>query len=73
MHDWDDTVAIDILRPVARPLKPYGKLLVDEHVIGLPNASPDGRFRNLAVMAVTDGRERTEDEFANLLAEAGFN
>ena len=53
-------------------MKPSARLLAVEHVIGLPNASPDGKFMDLAMMVVTGGRERTEDEFAGLLAEAGF-
>jgi SAM-dependent methyltransferase len=72
LHDWDDAAAIGILRSCRRAMKPSGRLLVVEHVIGLPNASPDGKFMDLAMMTVTGGRERTEDEFATLLAEAGF-
>jgi SAM-dependent methyltransferase len=72
LHDWDDAAAIDILRSCRRVMKPSARLLAVEHVIGLPNASPDGKFMDLAMMVVTGGRERTEAEFAALLAEAGF-
>jgi hypothetical protein len=72
LHDWDDTAAIGILRSCHRAMKPSSRLLLVEHVIGSPNASSDGKFMDLGMMVVTGGRERTEDEFATLLAEAGF-
>jgi O-methyltransferase domain/Dimerisation domain len=72
LHDWDDTAAIGILWSCRRAMKPSSRLLVVEHVIGLPDGSPDGKFMDLGMMVVTGGRERTRDEFATLLSEAGF-
>jgi hypothetical protein len=72
LHDWDDTAAIGILRSCRRAMKPSSRLLVVEHVIGLPNASADGTFMDLTMMVMNGGRERTENEFATLLAGAGF-
>jgi hypothetical protein len=72
LHDWDDTTAIGILQSCRRAMKPSSRLLVVEHVVGLPNALPDGTFMDLTMMVMNGGRERTEDEFASIFAEAGF-
>jgi hypothetical protein len=55
-----------------KAMKPNGRLLVIEHVIGPPNTCPEGKFMDLTMMVLTGGRERTRDEFAALLNEAGF-
>jgi O-methyltransferase domain/Dimerisation domain len=72
LHDWDDTASVDILRSCRRAMTPASKLLVVEHVIGHPDICPDGTFMDLYMMVMTGGRERTQDEFATLFAEAGF-
>jgi len=71
LHDWDDTAAIDILRSCRRAMKPSSTLLVVEHIIGPPNASPEAAFMDLTMMVMAGGRERTRDEFAALFTQAG--
>jgi hypothetical protein len=72
LHDWDDKASIDILRSCRRAMKPASKLFIVEHVIGPPNTSREAKFMDLSMMVLTGGRERTRDEFAVLLADAGF-
>jgi hypothetical protein len=72
LHDWDDTACVSILRSCRKAMKPNGSLFIVEHIIGPPNAGPEGKFMDLTMMALTGGRERTRDEFATLLAAAGF-
>jgi hypothetical protein len=72
LHDWDDTTAISILRSCRHAVKPSSRLLVVEHVIGSPNALPDGTFMDLTMMVMNGGRERTKEEFTFIFAEAGF-
>lgn len=72
LHDWDDAASIDILRSCRKGIKPAGRLLVVEYVIGPPNAFPDGKLMDLNMLAMTGGRERTCEEFASIFAEAGF-
>lgn len=72
LHDWDDAEAGAILRNCRRAVGPGGKLLVLERVVAPPNEDPEAKFFDLFMMAVTGGRERTRDEFAALLAGAGF-
>lgn len=72
LHDWDDAEAEAILRNCRRAVGPDGRLLVLERVVAPPNEDPEAKFFDLFMMAVTGGRERTEEEFATLLAGAGF-
>jgi SAM-dependent methyltransferase len=72
LHDWDDVASINILRSCRKTIKPAGRLLVVEYVIGPPNAFPEGKFMDLNMLAMTGGRERTCEEFASIFAEAGF-
>ena len=72
LHDWEDTASIDILRACRRAMKPSGRLLVVEHIVGPPNRSPEGKFMDLTMMVGPGGRERTRDEFEDLFARAGF-
>lgn len=72
LHDWTDEDAIRILRICRRVTKPEGRLLVIERVLGPPNEAPDGKFSDLNMLVAPGGQERTREEFATLLAAAGF-
>jgi hypothetical protein len=72
LHDWGDEDAIRILRVCRRAAKPEGRLLVIERVLGAPNEAPDGKFSDLNMLVAPGGQERTREEFAALLATAGF-
>lgn len=72
LHDWDDTAASGILRSCRRAMPKESRLLIVEHVIGPPNGTPDAKFMDLTMMVMNGGRERTQDEFSSILADAGF-
>ena len=72
LHDWDDAGAGAILRSCRRAAVPGCALLVVERVLAPPNEDPVSKFSDLNMMVMTGGRERTEEEFATLLAAAGF-
>jgi O-methyltransferase domain/Dimerisation domain len=72
LHDWDDAEAQAILRTCRRSIGPEGRLLVLERLVAPPNEDPEAKFFDLFMMTVTGGRERTREEFAALLAGAGF-
>jgi ubiquinone/menaquinone biosynthesis C-methylase UbiE len=73
LHDWDDDRALAILQNCRRAMAKQGNLLVVEMVVP-PGGEPSfGKLLDLHMLAVTSGgRERTEAEFRNLLARAGF-
>ena len=70
LHDWPDDKARAILQVCRRAMSSTGKLLVVELVI-TPVASPFHKLSDFE-MLVMGGRERTEEEFRQLLASAGF-
>jgi O-methyltransferase domain/Dimerisation domain len=72
IHDWPDDKARTILQVCRRAMSSTGKLLLVELLIP-PDSSPDfSKFLDLEMLAIASGRERTEDEFRQLLASAGF-
>ena len=53
-------------------MKPDGRLLVFERLIGPPNTGSEGKFGDLNMLVMNGGRERTRDEFAGLFDQSGF-
>jgi O-methyltransferase domain len=72
IHDWADDQSLTILRNIRSAITPKGKLVILELV--LPEGAPShpGMLLDLEMMVQTGGRERTASEYANLLAQAGF-
>jgi hypothetical protein len=76
IHDWDDDRATGILRCCRQSMRPDARLFVIERrmpEVATPNATLDAFMTDLEMLVMTaGGRERTEAEFAELLAKAGF-
>ena len=51
---------------------PGGRLLIVEMVLPAGNEPHPGRILDLAMLSLVGGRERTADEYGELLAKAGF-
>jgi len=73
LHDWDDIASVDILRSCRKAMKRESRLLVVEHIIDLPNTSPDGKFMDITMLVMTGGRVRRREEFAQLFDKAGLH
>lgn len=72
LHDWDDERCTVILEQCRRAMAADGKLLVIELVLP-ENENPFfGKWLDLHMMVLLGARERTESEYAALLASAGF-
>jgi len=72
VHDWDDEPAAAILRCCRKAIAPDGRLLVIEMVIPAGNEPHFGKLLDLEMLAIPGGLERTEQEFRQLFATAGF-
>jgi SAM-dependent methyltransferase len=72
LHDWSDNDATAILRSCRRAIRPDGRLVIVEHLIGPYNAGREGKFMDLNMMVITGGVERTRAEFAAIFEAAGF-
>jgi DNA-binding Lrp family transcriptional regulator len=72
LHDWDDQSCQRILGNIAAAASPAARLLVIEGVV------PDGdqphltKVIDLTMLGMVSGKERTEQEYRDLLDSAGF-
>lgn len=72
IHDWDDEQARIILAHCRKVIPPDGALLLVELALSGENAPAPGKFIDIVMLLVTGGRERTTDEYRELLASTGF-
>lgn len=72
LHDWDDERSVAILKNCHRAMGPNARVLIVDAVIPPRNEPSLGKFMDLNMLVMTGGRERTEAEFRELLASAGF-
>lgn len=72
LHDWADEEAREILSAARRAARPGAKLLLIEMLIPEGSTPHPARELDVLMMAVTGGRERTELEYADLMAAAGW-
>jgi 3-hydroxy-5-methyl-1-naphthoate 3-O-methyltransferase len=73
LHQWDDERALMILRNCADALPPGGTLLVREQLLDADRRGPAGpALQNLAMLLLDSGRERSAEEYLDLIAEAGL-
>jgi hypothetical protein len=72
IHDWDEPRALAILQRIREAIASVGRLLVVEMVMPTDDAPHPAQMLDMTMLALTGGRERTEDEYADLLARAGF-
>jgi hypothetical protein len=72
LHDWDDARALRILQSVSAAMAPGASLLVAEQGIAPPGVPNPGKLLDIVMLSLLDGRERTADEFAALMEQAGL-
>ncbi|MBE9167860.1 methyltransferase [Pleurocapsales cyanobacterium LEGE 06147] len=72
LHTCDDESALTILKNCHQAIAENGKLIVFEAVIPPANKPSLSKWFDLHILLMGDGRERTESEYRELLAAAGF-
>jgi predicted transcriptional regulator len=72
IHDWDDARALAILKNCHHAMPETGRLLLVEMVIPPGNEPHFGKVQDLEMLLSPGGLERTEEEFRQLFAAAGF-
>ena len=72
IHDWDDEHAEKILTNCRRAVPEDGALLLVEWTLDEGNLRPRGRLFDVVMLVMTGGKERTAEEYRQLLASAGF-
>ncbi len=72
IHDWDDDQAVALLENCRRALSAQSRLLIIDAVMQPGNAPDPNKATDVSLMVLTEGRERTADEFEALLHAAGL-
>jgi hypothetical protein len=72
LHDWDDERAVAILSNALRAVADGGRLAIVETVLPDTPAEHPGYLFDLNMLAITGGRERTMQDFTDLLDRAGW-
>lgn len=72
IHDWDDEHAVEILANCRRAVPADGALLLVEWTLHEGNLSSAGKLFDVVMLVMTGGKERTAEEYRQLLARAGF-
>jgi hypothetical protein len=72
IHDWGDEDAVAILRAIRRVAPTHAKLLIIEHLIPDDPGPHWSKILDIHMLTLLGGRERTRQEYAALLAQAGF-
>ncbi|MBI2825531.1 MAG: methyltransferase [Planctomycetia bacterium] len=72
IHDWNDEQSLAILKNVRRVVGPSGRLLLVEGVVAEGNEPDFTKLLDLNMLVIPGGKERTEKEYRELYAAAGF-
>jgi O-methyltransferase domain/Dimerisation domain len=72
IHDWSEAQCLTILGNCRRAMKPESRLLLIEMVLAAGDAPHPGKLLDMIMLAIPGGQERTEPEYLDLLAKAGF-
>lgn len=72
LHDWDDEGCARLLGSIAAAARPGARLVALELVVP-PGSDPHmSKMIDLTMLGMLTGRERSAEEFAQLLGDAGF-
>jgi O-methyltransferase domain len=72
IHDWDEAACHRILRHCRDAMGSGGRLLVVEMVLPPGDEPHPGKILDVVMLSIPGGRERTAEEYRELLAGAGF-
>jgi len=73
LHDWDDESCLKILKNIHNAMPPDGTLVLGEAVVPTDGTPHFSTLMDLTMMVVTSGKERTEQEWRELLDKASFS
>ncbi len=72
LHDWSDDQAVAILERCRAAKREGGVVLLVERLLTEPPQDGSAALLDLTMLVLTGGRERTETQYAALLARAGL-
>jgi hypothetical protein len=72
LFDWTDEEAVRILENCRKAMEREARLLILEPFIDRPNEQSPAHLFDMTFLVMLHGRIRSVDEYAGLLARAGF-
>lgn len=72
IHDWPDAESIKILSAIRREMPQHGRVLVIETVVPETPGPHLSKELDIAMMALPGGKERTQEEYAELASKSGL-
>jgi hypothetical protein len=73
LHDWEDNHAVAILRQCRNAMAEGATLTIIERIIPTTGAPYGAYLADLDMLVNTGGRERSEDQWSDLLTAGGFS
>jgi hypothetical protein len=72
LHDWSEEKCLQILGNCRRAMKADSRLLIVEMVLPDDGARHPGKRLDVVMLVLTEGQERSERQYRELLKKAGF-
>lgn len=72
LHDWDDAECLQILSTIQRTAPRQARVLIVEQVVPGPETSDFSKLFDIHMLVWGTGRERTREEYAELLEASGW-
>ena len=72
LHDWSDEECVKILSNIYRQVYNVGTVFIAEHMVPGPEKPHFSKLFDIHMMCASSGRERTAEEYADLLNKAGW-
>lgn len=72
IHDWADAESIKILSAIRRDMPQHASVLIIETVVPQTSGPHLSKELDIAMMALPGGKERTQEEYADLAAKCGL-
>jgi hypothetical protein len=73
LHNWSDDRALAILRTVREAMRPGARLVVLEKVVPDGPGPSQAKIFDLLMLAMVEGRNRTDGEYRELIGRGGFD
>jgi len=73
LHDWSDDECVKILSNIYNAASENGRILIAEHLVPGPEEPHFSKLFDIHMMCVATGKERTVEEYADLLKKTGWN
>ena len=73
LHDWSDDECVKVLSNIYNAASENGRILIAEHLVPGPEEPHFSKLFDIHMMCVATGKERTVEEYADLLKKTGWN